>query len=542
MTAIIAWTVSLLDDVEREVLAAAATCEGFDIDLLEDVCGGRDVVPALDHLATVALVGIPVVRNGRTRFRLLETVRDHVRATTLDLERLAAAHAQAVARRAQSAWEAVDHGELEAAAAMELDIDNNRRALGELTRIDADAALRLWRRMHPTWMNGRLLEGIERFASIRVALASPSPELSRSLSNLAIYVAIANGSAAGREIRLEAARIAREVDDPLSLASSLAGLAEDAIISGDVEEAERLADELSRFSSDDPEARLHADQARAFVLLTLDGPLGDRAIPAFVDLIAIAKRERRNDMAMAWLGNVAFLHLCREEYEPSIRAADEAIAIARQQNQTYLPIQLAYRVIALAELGRVDEGATALSEVIASDLAKASGPFSVDILRAGAAVALAKGEPLLAARLAGGSEHQAVALGDELDAGDRLLLDRTMHAVRRRSRQIDVELAVREGAQADPVELVRALSELLAGGGAGRDEAPPAATLRHGELTRREVEILTLVGQGRSDPEIAELLFISPKTASVHVANIKGKLGVETRLEAALRARELGLT
>ena len=67
------------------------------------------------------------------------------------------------------------------------------------------------------------------------------------------------------------------------------------------------------------------------------------------------------------------------------------------------------------------------------------------------------------------------------------------------------------------------------------------ATLRHGDLTRREVEVLTLVGRGRSDQEIADELFISPKTASVHVSNVKGKLGVESRLEIALRARELGL-
>ena len=65
--------------------------------------------------------------------------------------------------------------------------------------------------------------------------------------------------------------------------------------------------------------------------------------------------------------------------------------------------------------------------------------------------------------------------------------------------------------------------------------------VRHGQLTPREVEILTLVGQGRSDPEIAERLFISPKTASVHVANVKAKLGAASRLETALRARDMGL-
>jgi NarL family two-component system response regulator LiaR len=69
----------------------------------------------------------------------------------------------------------------------------------------------------------------------------------------------------------------------------------------------------------------------------------------------------------------------------------------------------------------------------------------------------------------------------------------------------------------------------------------PKVRRRHGELTPREVEILAMVGMGRTDPQIAEALFISPKTASVHVANVKAKLGLETRLDVALHARELGL-
>ena len=125
-------------------------------------------------------------------------------------------------------------------------------------------------------------------------------------------------------------------------------------------------------------------------------------------------------------------------------------------------------------------------------------------------------------------------------AFDRLLADRTMALVRRSAREIDVELAIRDGADRDPLDLLRELRELLATGRSG-STTPAGPRLRHGELTRREIEILTLVGQGRSDPEIAEALFISPKTASVHVANIKGKLGLDSRLEVALKARELGL-
>ena len=60
-------------------------------------------------------------------------------------------------------------------------------------------------------------------------------------------------------------------------------------------------------------------------------------------------------------------------------------------------------------------------------------------------------------------------------------------------------------------------------------------------LTPREVEVLRLLVEGRSNRQIAERLFISGKTASVHVTNILAKLGVHSRLEAAATARRLGL-
>ncbi|MER5854869.1 AAA family ATPase [Streptomyces sp900105245] len=68
--------------------------------------------------------------------------------------------------------------------------------------------------------------------------------------------------------------------------------------------------------------------------------------------------------------------------------------------------------------------------------------------------------------------------------------------------------------------------------------ADPAAELG---LTSRERDVLRLVADGRTNRQIAEELFISPKTASVHVSNILGKLGVSGRGEAAAVAHRLEL-
>jgi DNA-binding NarL/FixJ family response regulator len=53
--------------------------------------------------------------------------------------------------------------------------------------------------------------------------------------------------------------------------------------------------------------------------------------------------------------------------------------------------------------------------------------------------------------------------------------------------------------------------------------------------------VLRLLGEGRTNRQIGEALFISPKTVSVHVSRIFRKLGVENRTEAAAAARRAGL-
>jgi DNA-binding CsgD family transcriptional regulator/tetratricopeptide (TPR) repeat protein len=74
----------------------------------------------------------------------------------------------------------------------------------------------------------------------------------------------------------------------------------------------------------------------------------------------------------------------------------------------------------------------------------------------------------------------------------------------------------------------------------GRTTKAVAAGSGEETLTSREHEVLTLVAQGRSNAEIATQLFISPKTASVHVSHIMAKLGASSRTEAAALGRQRG--
>lgn len=58
----------------------------------------------------------------------------------------------------------------------------------------------------------------------------------------------------------------------------------------------------------------------------------------------------------------------------------------------------------------------------------------------------------------------------------------------------------------------------------------------HEDLTQRELEVLALIGQGKTNQEIADELFIGIKTVKTHVSNILSKLGVEDRTQAAIYA------
>jgi DNA-binding NarL/FixJ family response regulator len=92
-------------------------------------------------------------------------------------------------------------------------------------------------------------------------------------------------------------------------------------------------------------------------------------------------------------------------------------------------------------------------------------------------------------------------------------------------------------------EVLAALRTVAAGGvvfGAGAAQRVLSGERRIGDLTPRESEVLALVADGRSNPEIARELGLSLKTVQNHVSNVLAKLQVRDRTQAALRMRGLG--
>jgi DNA-binding CsgD family transcriptional regulator len=91
-----------------------------------------------------------------------------------------------------------------------------------------------------------------------------------------------------------------------------------------------------------------------------------------------------------------------------------------------------------------------------------------------------------------------------------------------------------------PSPLADAVSDSIAWGRDVEEKGAAAATPDVG-LTPREWEVLRLMVEGRTDPEIAETLFMAPRTASWHVGHVLMKLGAESRTSAVAIAIRNGL-
>lgn len=104
----------------------------------------------------------------------------------------------------------------------------------------------------------------------------------------------------------------------------------------------------------------------------------------------------------------------------------------------------------------------------------------------------------------------------------------------------DLVAAVRVIAPGDALLAPRITRRLLEKFAAQR---PPGGrqALRLADLTDREREILVLIGQGRSNAEIADELFIAEQTVKSHVSRIFSKLGLRDRIQAVILAFDAGL-
>ena len=192
-------------------------------------------------------------------------------------------------------------------------------------------------------------------------------------------------------------------------------------------------------------------------------------------------------------------------------------------------------------------GANACAEALGQMASRAGHPDAL------AALAQAIGElALLEGDAAAGAEHLARAV--ELHQGLAIPYERAQIELRAGvalaaagEREAALERlcdsyrsATKLGARPLAAEAAKQVAEM--GESVAQRLGSRAATAADGSrLTRRELEVLRHVAVGRTNREIAQELFLSPRTVDMHVRNLLGKLECRSRVEASHRAGELGL-
>jgi DNA-binding CsgD family transcriptional regulator len=285
------------------------------------------------------------------------------------------------------------------------------------------------------------------------------------------------------------------------------------------------------------------DLAHALYLLgvvTLGGGAYNRAEPLFAE--ALATFDALDDRLWAAfarhnLGVVAFGR--GDAGRAALRLAG-ALAMHPEHGNPWA------RAMSLDYLGLV--------ECARADLAAAAGRFRESLplwrevgnqgklanwLARVATLSAKSGRVAPAVRLAGAAEALREAAGSIWELPERETYESTARALRADLGEEPFLAAWTAGVALTAAEATAEASAVLEAVAGAAARVDPGRSID--DLTEREVDVLRLVAAGKTNPEIAEALFIGRGTVRTHVSSILAKLGARTRTEAADLARRRGL-
>lgn len=539
----IAWSHDLLSPEERVVFRRLAVfAGGFTLESAEAVAGGVEgragppPVSAADEgaagpdvhgagsFAMLDLVGSLLDKSllrpaeginglpdaGEPRFVMLETVREFA------LERLAesdeaaalrdahAAHFLALVTAARTRFEGQDRPA--AIARIERERDNTRDALGwALERGDAETARRLAAELTRFWVVlGALTEGRAWLERV-VAMPQPSSVAARVdalcwASDLAV---VQNDAARGEVLAKEALALAEEGGYPLGEAVGRLQLA--------------IA------------VRRHEGGARATELLEDARARFRRLGEAVWEGIAVRD-----------LGLVAALH---GDSDAAIARQEEALTLFRRLDHPW-GVPAALRELALQALRRGDlvDSLALYQESLARWRHQRERLHLGECLLGPGRIAVETGRAEQGVRLIGAAValYEGIAVVPPAEIGQQIEEATTAGMAALGAEAYRVAWEAGRG-----LPLWDAMDEVAAitlGPAPGRPPTPPRSAGRDPfGLTPREVDVLALLAEGRTNEEIARHLGVSPRTAATHVGNILTKLDVESRAGAVGQALRHGL-
>jgi predicted ATPase/DNA-binding CsgD family transcriptional regulator len=550
----IAWSYELLDPQDRRLFTRISVfVGGFTMSSVEEVLSDPTDPPAIDLLDALGrlvdhnLLYVAPDAEDEPRFRLLETVREYAaeQLTATDSEGLRRRHAAYFMRLAEQAMQKRS-GPTSARWDRRLtnEVDNLRGALAwardqgevEILARMAIAAQRVMVNRVDHEEAGRWLHAAEAVAE----KAGP-----RLRADLYWEVASFEMEYAGDRTRVEALmtrslHIYETLRDESGMAWTLYRLAQVAADLGHTASATRRMRQALGLAQMIPDER-----ERALLLAYISN---ETKISTSLDVTAVATEAIRLGRQVAdplpvsvGLVTLGIAAIETQDAKAAVRELSEAARILHEQG--FRSDLLALPLLATARLraGEIDPARSILMDALLNADEIGARWIVINTLEASADWLGAVGH----------AENAAVcwAAVDEARAAS---LDRTLGTettIFRASRERDHSALSRAAfAAASTAGRAMSLKDAVAYAIQALDDAEigdggPAHPERRGryDLTPREHEVLELLAAGRSDGEIAEALFISKKTAAVHVANIKGKLGAGSRVEIVTLALRRGL-
>jgi len=509
----IAWSYGLLTPEEQTlfrrlaVFAGGCTLEGAE-DVAGDGAGPR--IAILDGVASLVEQSLLREEDGPTgepRYLMLETVRE------FGLERLEASGEAEAARRRHAEW--YTRLAERASAAMRRNVDserwpvrlqaehgNLRAALAWLSRAGtAEAFLRLAAALWPFWYRrGYLGEGRRWLTEALAGEEIPAAARAEALTGAGLLAHYQGDEAGAIPLLEESLELHRTLADPWGTAFSLMMLGIVAEDQGAYERAVLLLAEA----------------------LTLYARAGEQTNVAQVQchLAVVALGQGRLERAAA---------LC-----------EQALAAARTLQTTFVAgFALVYLGLIACQRGDYRRAAAAFRENFALEQTPLGREGLPVDLASVAVYAAGSGHMAAGARLFGAAERQAQILGMPFNLPERGLFERARQTARSTLGEAAFLAAWTEGQAMTPERALEEAAALVAtDGGAATEAVDPAPS--HG-LTPRELDVLRLLVEGRSDREIAAALSISHRTVMRHVTGILAKLGVENRTAATSLALRRGL-
>ena len=508
--ATIGWSHDLLSEKEKILFRRlSAFAGGWTLDAAEEVCSGDglgeyEVLELLSSLVDKSLV-VVARDDAESRYRMLETVRQYASDKLIESGERAALRAgherffldlaeeaeTGLAGPEQPAWlERLDteHDNLRAALgwlAEEKDIERGLRLAASL--------LRFW------WFRGYLIEGRAHLESLLSLSGTPVRDEVRAKALHALAVLIYRQA----DDAADDWSVARfRLDESLEI---YRGLGNEAKVAAVLQDLGRVCAELGEWNP----ARDFLDES-----LKIGRRSGDEPVIA---------------LSLFALGRVYWL---REENSPARVHIEEGLGIFwKLEDRFWICACLVYLGYIDCEEGRYDAARSRfvqMNEVVPL----ARFPWGATYTLEGfARLAAAEGQALLALRFGGATVALRRTYGVSIGPGSEVLFRRSLLPAWRALTEEVGRSAWEEGSE---MTLEQALS--LAFEGRTIPERPPDSL-----LSDRELEVLSLVAGGLTDAEVAENLYVSPRTVGGHLRGVYRKLGVKSRTAAVKRAGELGL-